>query len=296
MRRNKITLIRACLYFYRVQSKSTMQVSCIAGRLVSAIVVSFHGLSSLLFVLNFLSSQMMKVLILLFATIILASCSTLEGVKEKLPFMEKPPRALRYSDNPQLPSTGDRQYRRVTKARLEEESSLGSDAGSMWVMDGQTSYMFSQNKNRKEGDVLKVKLEGAAQKQVEAKVTVIKRLIKQLEEQARLEAARKSGAGEGPDGPRGPAAEKKPEPSPVDEKVDLSEIDMVPTRIVEKTPEGNYRLRGSSPFMIEKREYKVLVTGMIRPEDFNDEGVSASKLIDSQFDVVSLRKRGPADN
>ena len=42
--------------------------------------------------------------------------------------------------------------------------------------------------------------------------------------------------------------------------------------------------------MIGKREYKVIITGMIRPEDFNDEGVSSVKLLDPQFDVVSIRR------
>ena len=43
--------------------------------------------------------------------------------------------------------------------------------------------------------------------------------------------------------------------------------------------------------MIGKREYKVIVTGMIRPEDFNDQAaVSSGKLMDPQFDVVSIRR------
>jgi flagellar L-ring protein precursor FlgH len=42
--------------------------------------------------------------------------------------------------------------------------------------------------------------------------------------------------------------------------------------------------------MIGKREYKVIVTGLIRPEDFNDAGIISEKLLDPQYDVVSLRK------
>ena len=64
----------------------------------------------------------------------------------------------------------------------------------------------------------------------------------------------------------------------------------VPTRIVERLPDGNYSVKGAQPFMIGKREYKVIVTGMIRPEDFNDEGVSSNKLLDPQYDVVSIRR------
>jgi flagellar L-ring protein precursor FlgH len=75
-----------------------------------------------------------------------------------------------------------------------------------------------------------------------------------------------------------------------DEKEEPLEIGAVPTRIVERQPDGNYRIKGSQPFMIGKREYKVIVTGLIRPEDFNDEGVSSQKLLDPQFDVVSIRR------
>ena len=42
--------------------------------------------------------------------------------------------------------------------------------------------------------------------------------------------------------------------------------------------------------MIGKREYKVIVTGLVRPEDFNDAGISAEKILDPQFDIVSSKK------
>ena len=42
--------------------------------------------------------------------------------------------------------------------------------------------------------------------------------------------------------------------------------------------------------MIGKKEYKVIVTGIVRADDFNDEGIDAPKLLDPQFDIVSLRK------
>jgi flagellar L-ring protein precursor FlgH len=42
--------------------------------------------------------------------------------------------------------------------------------------------------------------------------------------------------------------------------------------------------------MIGKREYKVIVTGIVRQEDFDDSGIDASKLLDPQFDIVSSRR------
>jgi flagellar L-ring protein precursor FlgH len=222
----------------------------------------------------------------------LAACSTVGNVTENIPFIgdEKP---VRYSENPQMTAPSNRQYKRMTKNRMEEEADLGSQAGSMWIMDGQASYLFTQNKTRRDGDVLNVKLEGPAQKQVETKVKVIKKLLKQIEEQERLERGEGKSQGlagdtaaDGKD--RAPASTPKPEEK--EEKADLTEIATIPARIIEKLPDGNYRVKGAQPFMIDKKEYRVIVTGMIRPEDYNDEGVSSSKLLDPQFDVVSIRR------
>jgi flagellar L-ring protein precursor FlgH len=47
--------------------------------------------------------------------------------------------------------------------------------------------------------------------------------------------------------------------------------------------------------MIEKKEYKVIVAGFIRPEDFTDDGVPSSKLIDPQIDVISVRRNSKND-
>ncbi|MEN0058184.1 MAG: flagellar basal body L-ring protein FlgH [Bdellovibrio sp.] len=218
--------------------------------------------------------------------------SSLRGSPESepTPHLENIRSTPRYSDNTNLGVPTDRQYKRMTRNRLEEESDLGSNAGSTWVMEGQGSYLFAQNKTRMEGDLLNVKLDGPAMKQVETKVSVIKKLLKQLEEQQKKELEMRTPASETAQ----PAAvAPTPAPSPVaekEEKESLDEIQNVPTRIVEKLTDGNYRVRGQQPFMIGKREYKVLVTGIIRPEDFNDNGVSSDKLLDPQYDVVSIRR------
>lgn len=205
--------------------------------------------------------------------------------------------AVRFSENNNLLNVNNRNYRKMTRQRLEEESELNAQAGSMWVMEGQGAYLFAQNKARREGDLLKVHLEGPAHKQVETKVSVIKMLLKQLEEEElkqKQEAdpkANEQKLAEKKDDKRAPASE-----APKEKKDEKEEgiVDNVPTRIVERQADGNYRVKGQEPFMIGKREYKVLVTGIIRPEDFNDEGVSSNKLIDPQYDVVSIRRKATA--
>ena len=245
--------------------------------------------------------NLIKAFVLVLGLVTMSGCTTMKDLFASLNGEDQPPRleniksAPKYSDNQNMAVPTDRQYKRMNRHRMEEESDLGQNAGSTWVMEGQGAYLFAQNKMRTEGDLLNVKLDGPAMKQVETKVSVIKNLLKQLEDQQKHElnnSLASAGGGE----TRAPAsAEAKPEEpkkeeAKADGKEELADIATVPTRIVEKLADGNYRVKGQQPFMIGKREYKVIVTGMIRPEDFNDEGITSQKLLDPQYDVVSIRK------
>ncbi|WP_413576907.1 flagellar basal body L-ring protein FlgH [Bdellovibrio sp. HCB290] len=219
--------------------------------------------------------------------------SSLKGDKEEVQPLEQISKAPRYSDSTNLRVPTDRQYKRMTKNRMEDESELQSNAGSAWVMEGQGAYLFAQNKMRREGDMVNVKLDGSAQKQVETKVSVIKDLLKQLEEQEKgTQAPLGNGLAANADGGRTPAAAVPATPAPAadKEKDALADVQNIPSKIVEKLADGNYRVKGQQPFMIGKREYKVILTGLLRPEDFNDEGITSAKLLDPQYDVVSIRR------
>ena len=89
----------------------------------------------------------------------------------------------KYSELNNMAPPSDRQYKRMTRQRMEEESALNSSAGSLWKMEGQTSYLFAENKHRREGDPTTIKLEGSALKMIENKAFVINDLLGQLEEQ-----------------------------------------------------------------------------------------------------------------
>lgn len=243
--------------------------------------------------------QLFTSLTLVVVAVTFTGCATMDSLlgsfdaEEKNPPLDAIKTAPRYSDNTNMGVPTDRQYKRMTKNRMEEESDLGANAGSMWVMEGQGSYLFAQNKMRRDGDLLNVKLDGPAMKQVETKVSVIKKLLKQLEDQEKqteLNNTLASSADPATGAARAPAAEKPAEAAKEDDKGSLDEVQNVPTRLVEKMADGNYRVKGQQPFMIGKREYKVIVTGLIRPEDFNDAGISSDKLLDPQYDVVSIRR------
>ena len=90
-----------------------------------------------------------------------------------------------YSKNTQMIPAVDRNYKRMTKVRMEEESDLQAGAGSLWVMEGQKSFLFAQNNKRREGDPTSLKVEGPAMKQVQLKINTIQDLLNDLEEQKR---------------------------------------------------------------------------------------------------------------
>jgi flagellar L-ring protein FlgH len=262
--------------------------------------------------------QFIKTVFCFSLVVLMAGCSSvgkslrsLVTGKDSDPVAAKTANMTKFSDseNVRAPAS-DKQYKRMNRQKFEEEAELKQDAGSLWVMEGQGSYLFAQNQTRVIGDFLNVKIEGAPKAQLQTKVRVISRLLEKLDNGNRglasiqqnpasatggAQGAKggqpggdKQGGGEtqggGSDQAAGAAADAgKQNDQPF-------AVPVVPTRIVEQLRDGSYRVRGMHPFMIGKREYKVIVTGIIRPEDFNDQGVDASRLLDPQFDIVSSRK------
>ncbi|MGZ3691565.1 MAG: flagellar basal body L-ring protein FlgH [Pseudobdellovibrio sp.] len=239
----------------------------------------------------------------------------------------------RYSSLNNMAPPSDRQYKRMTRQRMEEESALNSSAGSLWKMEGQTSYLFAENKHRREGDSTNIKLEGSALKMIESKAYVVRDLLGQLEEQkkaaeeqerraaaekqrlAQLEAEKKLRAeriakGEIVVDPldeqqanldaqqaeidaRKPASEPAPTAAnkkPAEDKIDLKEVESIPVKIVEKMGDDTYRIRGQQYLTIKKKQYKLIATGLVRAEDFNDAEVSSNKLLEAQYDLVHVKR------
>lgn len=218
--------------------------------------------------------------------------------------------AIRFSENPNIGAFNERRYRRVTRKSLEEESDVGSRAGSLWSTEGPSSYLFTQNKLHREGDLLNVKIEGNAKTQVDTKIQVIKKLLARLEivptpneGTTGAPLASDTGANRGPAAASPtdassatPSSSTPPAPianKPIEATAETEApiaIEAIPTRVTERMGDGNYRVKGQQSFMIGKKEFRAIITGLVRPEDFSDEGISSNKLLDPQLDVVSLRR------
>ena len=212
------------------------------------------------------------------------------------------PREATFSGQNQMTPPVHRQYRRVTRRDLEDQAQLDARSGSLWVMEGQGAFLFAENVVRMIGDPIGVRLEGEPKEQLVAKAEVIQDLMKQLETRRKRAMARNRGdspqrpATGAPAEGEGDAEEPAATPdqpdvmtrTPASESEALT-VRTVPTRVVERLVDGNYRIRGSQPFMIGGREYRVIVSGIVRAEDFNEDGIGASRLLDPSFDIVSAR-------
>lgn len=202
-----------------------------------------------------------------------------------------------FKNTPRFQTGPMRKYKRMTKEKLKEESQLTDRTGSLWVMEGQGAYLFSQNIIRMIGDSINVRIVGDPKQQLESKVSVIKRLLTKLKEARDRRNRRLASEAKKKEGVKAAKTKKKTAPKvPNGSKNQNSNgskfaIRNVPTRIVERLVDGNYRIKGSQPFLIGNREYKAIVTGVVRAEDFSEDGIDANKLIDSKFDIVSVRKR-----
>lgn len=180
-----------------------------------------------------------------------------------------------------------RNYRRMTRDKLEAENQIASNTGSLWIMEGQSAYLFSQNKRRLVGDIINVGIEDQANKQLQTKVNVVSRLMKDKEDAYRRKLAAASSKQKSKTAAPPVAAPKDKK----DDKESKFNVKEVPTNIVETFPNGSFRVRGSRSFMIGKKEYKVIVTGVIRPEDLADNRIGSNKMLDPKFDIVSPKRR-----
>jgi flagellar L-ring protein precursor FlgH len=195
---------------------------------------------------------------------------------------------VKFSEKPTVNPGAGNNYRRMTSDRMREESQLGENVGSLWVMEGQGSYLFAQNTSRLVGDILNVRIDGYPKEQIVAKTKVIKGLLDQLSKEDRGLASESQAAQAQAEAPA-PSAQPPQQPS-AQPKDETAHVEVVTTRITEILKDGSYRVEGDMPFMIGPREYKLLVKGIVRAEDFNESGLSAEKLLDPKFDIVGTRK------
>lgn len=275
----------------------------------------------------------MKYVVILLTFFFFSSCATMydffgfDGPKQEVVVKEEVVKEplTKYSDINNYEPASDRNYKRMTRQKFEEDSELHAGAGSLWVMEGQTSYLFAQNKKRREGDPSTLMLQGMAMKDVEMKAYAIKDLLIELENQKKEAEAKKKKeedaklrladiekekksilakneadnedaaqllAEQRVDG-RKPASVPVVAEAPKDpaaDKINFKEIERIPVKITERLPDNQYRIAGQQFITIRNRPYKLIVAGVVRGDDFSDQMVSSDKLFEQQLDLIHLKK------
>jgi flagellar L-ring protein precursor FlgH len=220
------------------------------------------------------------------------------GGNDTKPNVNKNPAITAYSNNPNVPASTDRKYRRTTKDNFGEDQGLEESSGSLWRKEGQASYLFSQNNLRMMGDIINVDVEGKTADNLSSKLAIIKQNLAKIE--APQPAQRKNKGVPRPDSERQPAeaAPATPPPSFVadapaaegEKSVAEKKFDTVPCRITERNPDGSYRVKGQTSVYVGRHEYRLIVTGLVRPEDVTSDNIASTKLMDSKFDLVASNK------
>lgn len=227
---------------------------------------------------------------LIFSTGTLTGCA---GLGKKLKALvggkstpKKKKRPPSYSKNKNQMNVQQRKYQRVTAESLRRDSDINPEAGSLWKMEGQGSYLFSQNNLRVLGDIINVKIEGKDKTNLSKKVLIVKKALERMKKLQRLRdlASEKEKGKE--DAAKPPEVAKKPTKKDSVPK----NFGPVASRVVEKKRDGSYRIKGSENVFIGEREYKLIVTGIVRPDDISDSSVKSTKMMDSKFDLVTSNR------
>jgi flagellar L-ring protein precursor FlgH len=197
------------------------------------------------------------------------------------------PPVTSFANQPDVQTAKERKYRRVTKDNFAEDQGLEESAGSLWRKEGQASYLFSQNNLRLMGDIINVDVEGKAADNLAAKLALIKQNLARIENPKPKGKTERQPAGTTDSTQVADNGDDKKAKEAADKK-----FDTVPCRITERNADGSYRVKGQTPVYVGRHEYRLIVTGLVRPDDVSSDVVGSSKIIDGKFDLVASNKEG----
>jgi flagellar basal body L-ring protein FlgH len=203
-------------------------------------------------------------------------------------------RELRYSDMPHMPPAVKRRYEDSRRMRAADFFDSKSDEGSLWASTGQTNYFFTNNKIRGVGDILSLEFEDRLIRDVAAE------MLKSLDDQelrAELSAAQMrldqqrapagNQPGEGQAQPTGGAGGNATLADiNLTESMGVEPGDLMMVEVLERFPNGNYKLRGSKRIPYKGSVRVMSVTGIARAGDVeNGEKIVSGKLYEYRLQV-----------
>ncbi|MDR3605886.1 MAG: flagellar basal body L-ring protein FlgH [Oligoflexia bacterium] len=224
------------------------------------------------------------------------------------------PASPSYENTPNLAPPTKRLYKngmRATRADFIDDS---QNEGSLWGSDGQTNYYFTKNKVRGVGDIITVTIEEGLVKDIG---TEVKRTLDSNEKEAELALARQRAAartagtdknkdavstsqaapepaapGNGGSNPSGTNAFAWPQVTPADidvaKSIELKPGDAVMAEIVERYPNGNYKISGTKRVIYKNGSPRLVnLVGVVRGSDIGDnDTVASGKLYEYRLEAV----------
>jgi flagellar L-ring protein precursor FlgH len=215
-----------------------------------------------------------------------------------------------FSNSPNMDPPTKRLYKNGNRATRADFVDSSQNEGSLWASDGQTNYYFTKNKIRGVGDIISVKMENLFIKDVGSE---IQRTLSSDERNAELQSAQIRMAGGAPAAAAPtPAASGAPDAqaaasptgggptpasvggaNPTDKDIDLTKSidvkdgDPVMAEIVERYPNGNYKIRGSKKVMYKNGPPRmVTVVGVARGTDIaEDDTIPSGKLYEYRLEA-----------
>ncbi len=212
-----------------------------------------------------------------------------------------------YSNDPNMPPPSFQKRRRYAKrATAKDFIDQKQDEGSLWASDGQTNYYFTKNKIKGIGDIITLTVQDhlVSDIAIEIKKTLSAEETKQelKTEQTRitkkfLEDYAKNKKNAPPPAPvkeedtSSRRKKKKPEETipevpkaklsdiNIKERIGIKEGDQIMSEIIERFPNGNYKIRGTKRVAFAGGTRMVTVIGIAKANDINElESVETGKL------------------
>ncbi len=181
--------------------------------------------------------------------------------------------------------------RRLTKNDFIDQA---VDSGSLWSSGGEANFFFSKNRARSPGDIIAISVESEMLRDIASE---IKRTLTSGERRRELDLlefgrAQPGAAESAPARADGGTAANAPTDT------SYSAVDLVPVigvksgdsflaEIVERFPNGNYRIRGSKRIPYRNTTKLMTVMGIVRGADLGaDETISSGKIYEYRLEAI----------
>jgi flagellar basal body L-ring protein FlgH len=186
-----------------------------------------------------------------------------------------------------------REARRATRNDFIDQA---QDSGSLWASNSESNFFFSKNRARSPGDIVTITIEEEMLRDIQAEVKRTLTGAERRRELDLLESKYAQGSGAGTAGGNqdqiktSAAAPVSPDLSfgavDVSSVVGVKAGDSFLAEIIERYPNGNYKIRGSKRVPYRNTTKLMSLVGIVRGNDLGDEKVPSGKIYEYRLQTA----------